>query len=350
MKSIRPPNTERIFLPILLFILVFTFFWFLRWIGLLIAIPFTIIIHWSINSILGVRYWNKCLKEYRRLLNNNFSKKEALLKISQMVHPKLKLETHNEIVDKFSDIDLLVLFIGDSLPSNAKWDKHALEIKNKTSILYFRDGKYRQTIRKERVNELKGVAVTQSAEKDNILSYLKHRNLWASLKDYTQVHISEIFEGDFTSFKDFIEISETYNLVIHNYAELEKDFPELKELFCYFSVTLLRLGADLMQDYANRGIEEAQTDAIKSYETSIKLNLFQIPSYVALALIWGEGLDNCSKAVEYCNKGIQTFAKMENMEREKLSYYNQALLTDSSLIQNLKELKREFTKKKKERV
>ena len=63
------------------------------------------------NSFVGKNYWVKCEKNYYNLLKKGYDKKSALMEISKQSHPELSDFVHEKIVDKFYDLDKLVLFI-----------------------------------------------------------------------------------------------------------------------------------------------------------------------------------------------------------------------------------------------
>lgn len=342
MRILRPPNTFRVLLPALLLISVFICGLFFRWWALLIAIPLAILIHWTISAFLGLRYSNRSINRYWKMLKEGYSKDEALLEFSKMAHPKLDEQTHKEIISKFNDIEMLTFFL-DSLPSNTESNECAKEIKDRSSIFYFREGKYRQPVVKKKMEKLMNFAVTQDALGENILLYLKNTNPWSDLKDATNARLSELLQGDFTALKHFVEISKNYRLVTGNFLELEKIYSKIDELLCYFSITLGRLGAQLMMDYTKRNVEAAFRDSIRSYELSIKLDPLQIPSYGSLALIWGDGMGKRAKGNVYCELGIRAYGLLSGLDANNLTYYHKALLSDQMTIEQLYELRRRFS-------
>ena len=110
---------------------------------IIIALPVAIIIFWVIKSVQGVRYWNRCEKEYASMRTRNFSNDEALLEISKKRHPELSERSHTEIIGKFNDIHLLVNFLTGALPDGKVEEKVALEILNDTTIYYLGPGRYK---------------------------------------------------------------------------------------------------------------------------------------------------------------------------------------------------------------
>ena len=63
------------------------------------------------NSFLEKKYWVKCEKDYYNLLKIGYDKRSALMEISKQSHPELSDFVHEKIVEKFYDLDKLVLFI-----------------------------------------------------------------------------------------------------------------------------------------------------------------------------------------------------------------------------------------------
>lgn len=137
MKKIKPPNTYRYLLPILLVICISVFLYFFGWVGYIIGIPVGFLLNMIIHSIIGVRYWNNCRTVYESMIAKNYTKNEALKEISKSAHPELSLSTHTAIIDKFNDLDLLVNFITGALPPDDNDDKFALEILDNTLIQHF---------------------------------------------------------------------------------------------------------------------------------------------------------------------------------------------------------------------
>lgn len=110
---------------------------------IIIALPVAIIIFFIIKSMQGVRYWNRCEKEYDSMRTRDYSNEEALLVISKKRHPELSENTHTEIIGKFNDLPLLVNFFTGALPDGKVEDKVALEILRDTTIQYLGPGKYK---------------------------------------------------------------------------------------------------------------------------------------------------------------------------------------------------------------
>jgi len=246
-------------------------YFFFGWIGFIIGISIAIILNMIIFSVLGMRYWNNCRKLYDSLISNNYTKEEALTEISKRAHPEFHLRTHRQIINKFNDIDFLVNFITGALPGDNKTDdEFALEILDDTSIQYFGGDRYKVITKRKRNKPTGNSIVTHQAKSDDIYNYLKYREHWKELNDAILENLSKIFDGDFSSFKDFVNISEHYNLLKKNYLELAKGINP-KEIIPYFALTLEKSGKRLMEFFSKKSNEDYKIDAKKCYELSIKL-------------------------------------------------------------------------------
>ncbi|HUU87945.1 MAG TPA: hypothetical protein VMX17_09340 [Candidatus Glassbacteria bacterium] len=346
MKKIKLPNTFRYILPFLLVICPLFVYCFFRWIGFILGIPIAILLNIIIHSILGMRYWNNCRTIYESLIAKNYTKNEALIEISKSAHPELSLSTHTAIINKFNDLNLLVIFITGALPPGNNDDEFALGMLDHTSIQYFGGDRYKVVTKRKWNRPDEKSMVTHQAKYDDIYTFLKHRKHWKELNNSILENLSKIFEGDFSSFNDFVNISEHYSLLKENYLGLAKGFKESKELIPYFALTLERSGARLMELFSKKGDEGHKVDAKKCYELSIKLNPFLIPSYGGLAVVYGHSDNNVDVAIEYCDKGIEVFEELKKTPKEQISYYDRALLLDTSTIEYLEGLKNEFLGKK----
>lgn len=180
--------------------------------------------------------------------------------------------------------------------------------------------------------------ITHQAKSDDIYIYFKQRKYWKELKDDVLKYMGTIFDGDFSSFNDFVDISEHYNLLKENYLKLAEDTPGVENLISLFAATLERLGAMLIERFYKSDNDNYKTTAKICYELSIKLNPFLIPSYGALATVYGYS-DNIDEAIKYCDKGIRAFGELQKTPEDELSYHNRALSSDTSILAFLKELK-----------
>ncbi len=118
---------------------------------IIIAVPVAILIFFIMKSIQGVRYWNRCEKEYDSMMARDYSNEEALLEISKKRYPELSENTHIEFIDKFNELGLLVNFFTGALPDGKQNDKIALELLRDTTIQYQGPGRYK--VRTKRTKE-----------------------------------------------------------------------------------------------------------------------------------------------------------------------------------------------------
>jgi hypothetical protein len=103
-------------------------------IRLVIAVAVGIFVFLVIKSLLGVRYWNRCEREYASMISAGYTKEEALLDISKKRHPELSENTHREVIAKFHDLHLLVNFFTGALPDGKRSDEVTMEILRDTTI------------------------------------------------------------------------------------------------------------------------------------------------------------------------------------------------------------------------
>ena len=347
--TIKLSDILKSFQPFLFIACGFVFFYFFGWIGLCLGFPVAFFLKMTISSIIGVRYWNNCAVMYEHLIAEDCTKDEALLKISKITHPELSINTHMAIINRFDNIDFLVNFFTGGIGLNKVDNEFALDILEHTSIEYLGPGRYKVVTKYKQNNSIRKGAKINQTELDNMHISLKHRKYWQELNGDVLENLYQIFEGDFTSFKDFVDISEHYNLLKENYLELAKEFKEPKELIPYFALTLERSGAKLIESFSKNNNENYKIDAKKCYEVSIKLNPFLIFSYGALAIVYDSEGDT-DKATEYYDKGIKAFENLQNIPKEELSYYNQALVSNDSALQLLKGIEKDFIKKDKKNI
>ena len=100
----------------------------------IIAIAVALFIFLVIKSVQSVRYWNRSGKKYASMIARGCTKREALLEISKKRHPELRETTHEEIIGKFNDVNLLVNFFEGALPDGKQTDESTLETLRNTTI------------------------------------------------------------------------------------------------------------------------------------------------------------------------------------------------------------------------
>ena len=99
-------------------------------VAIVIAIPGFLFV----KAVLGMRYWNKCEKNYIASRYSGLSHEEALVEICKERHPELSLSVHYSIINKFNDVDSLVLFLTIALPKRGVDDNLAFKLVNDTTI------------------------------------------------------------------------------------------------------------------------------------------------------------------------------------------------------------------------
>jgi|GEM_PF-4401170 hypothetical protein len=100
----------------------------------IVAIVLAIPAFLMVKAVLGMRYWNKCEKQYSASRSSGLSHEEALVEICKERHPELSLNVHYSIINKFNDVDSLVLFLTIALPKSGVDDNLASKLANDTTI------------------------------------------------------------------------------------------------------------------------------------------------------------------------------------------------------------------------
>ena len=67
------------------------------------------------RSVQGTKYWKDTERIFMALGAKGYDKNTALLEISKQRHPELSENTHQKIVEKFSDVNRLANFIYNAL-------------------------------------------------------------------------------------------------------------------------------------------------------------------------------------------------------------------------------------------
>ena len=89
------------------------------------------------RSLKGKDFWIECEREYYELVNQGYSKRDALINISKSKHPELDDSVHEKISDKFSDINQLVLFVYNALDFRPTWrSKYGRKLSNDEAVAF----------------------------------------------------------------------------------------------------------------------------------------------------------------------------------------------------------------------
>lgn len=118
------------------------YFWI---VGLIVGIVLGTLTYMLVVSMRGVRVWNTCEKDYQFLMAKGWPRQEALLIISKSFNNKLSDNFHQKVVDKFPDLNQLVVFYTGALPENTKTEDEEWAIKclEKTRVEKQHSGTYK---------------------------------------------------------------------------------------------------------------------------------------------------------------------------------------------------------------
>lgn len=119
------------------------FSFFMGMLGLVPGIILGTLIYLGIGAISGTQYWKKCRKVYSHFLSDGLSEQEALLKVSKTTYPNFTKNAHFKIIEKFSDIDLVVNFYTGAALKPDDSEERVLKILKYTSVNHFGGDKYK---------------------------------------------------------------------------------------------------------------------------------------------------------------------------------------------------------------
>ncbi len=195
---------------------------------------------------------------------------------------------------------------------------------------------------------------------DELLLKLKKHQYWKMIDEETlrlifnklhenSVHIPKIVKAsqveidDMQRIRDFLIVSEEYDLVKNNYVELAKSEIGMGlGVLSMFAVTLERLGASIAQDYPYSHLDDEEVKQVMfmaelSYQSSLLCDRYLFESYfgvifcccafldIETAQLWEAEFDH---AVECLNK----------TDESKLNYFQKTLKEDFDRINNVKKL------------
>ena len=184
--------------------------------------------------------------------------------------------------------------------------------------------------------------------KEEFLNWFSKSKYWGSL-DFKIINaIIDKFIDDLPAFDIFVYISENCNLVKNNFLPLSKDkHVDISDVFSLFSTTLYNVGSR----YRDELIKEDESDSASvkekarllefsqyAYESAIKLDKYQIPTYFSLGSIWGGILYKYDEGIKYCKQGINKIKELKSEPSNKLNYIQKAYLQDISEIEEAGEL------------
>ena len=129
-RSIRKPWQSRIILGVFAVI----GFWVWHVPGTLVGLVLAILCNMGMNSVRGLRIWNLCERDYAQLMSEGYSEDQALLVISKSFSPQLSDYFHEQVINKFSSLNEVVVFFTGALPENIEDEEWALKCIEKTTI------------------------------------------------------------------------------------------------------------------------------------------------------------------------------------------------------------------------
>ena len=184
--------------------------------------------------------------------------------------------------------------------------------------------------------------------KEEFFNWFSKSKHWGSL-DFKIINaIIDKFIDDLPAFDIFVYISENCDLVKNNFLPLSKDkYVDISDVFSLFSTTLYNVGSR----YRDELIKENESDSASvkekarllefsqyAYESAIKLDKYQIPTYFSLGSIWGGILYKYDEGIKYCKQGINKIKELKAEPSNKLNYIQKAYLRDISEIEEAGEL------------
>lgn len=129
-RSTRKPWQSRIILGVFAVI----GFWAWHVPGALVGLVLAVLCNMAINSVRGLRVWNLCERDYAQLISEGYSENQALLIISRSFSPQLSNYFHEQVINKFSSLNEVVVFFTGALPENVEDEEWALKCIEKTTI------------------------------------------------------------------------------------------------------------------------------------------------------------------------------------------------------------------------
>jgi len=162
--------------------------------------------------------------------------------------------------------------------------------------------------------------VQPTKKQEEIFTYLKTNKFWSELYGEILIKLSEIFENDPASFKDFTTISEHYNLIKENFLEIAKIEKDTDCVIFLFADVFHSLGADLMKQFSQNNNDDYKTTATVCYKLSAKINPLLITAYISLAVVYGNFNEDVNTAINYCDLGIGAFNRLPSSVLHESNY------------------------------
>ncbi len=195
---------------------------------------------------------------------------------------------------------------------------------------------------------------------DELLVKLQKHRYWKMISEETlrlifdklhenSVHIPRIANAscigidDMQRIRDFLIISDEYDLVKKNYVELAKSEVGMGlGILSMFAVTLERLGASIAQDYPYSNLSDEEVKLLMfmaelSYQSSILCDRYLFESYFGVIFCCCAFLD-IDTAQLWAVEFDEAVKSLKKMDEANLNYYQKPIKQDSDRIKNVKNM------------
>ncbi len=148
---------------------------------------------------------------------------------------------------------------------------------------------------------------------------------------------------DMQRIRDFLIISEEYNLVKNNYVKLARsDVGMSLGILHMFAVTLERLGASIAQDYPYSNLSDEEVTRLMvmaemSYGSSILCDRYLFESYFGVAFCCCVFMD-IDAAQLWAVEFDEAVKSLNGMDEANLSYSQKSIKQDTDRIKNVKNM------------
>lgn len=173
---------------------------------------------------------------------------------------------------------------------------------------------------------------------DELFQWVRQRPGWNRIQEPLLKRIFQNAQGDIWKLKGFIMVSEMFNLVNHNFLELQVDSPSSDMTLGLFASTLHHLGTQQAEICVRSGSKNEKDQAYSlaqyAYKASILCDKRILPSYGGLAHLYriGGHVDN---AREWCDKGLRLARSIKTGEVSG-SMWDMTVDTMESMLQDMK--------------
>lgn len=151
----------------------------------------------------------------------------------------------------------------------------------------------------------------------------------------------KVFSSEMQRIRDFLIITEEYDVVKNNFIEIAKNpyFYGPLSLMTMLALTLERLAADLAKGYPYNNLSEPELKQIMamaelSYKSSILCDKYLLASYYGAIFCCSAFLDP-DMAKEWRDMFYRSIEELSNKENYNLNYYQTALRDDKNSIEEM---------------